>query len=369
MSHSSPSSIYYNNKTVTSPFEIANTFNNYFSNIALDIQSSIKYSAKELHEFLPPLSIKPFFLSLTDENEIISIISALDSQKAPGPSSIPINILKSMKNDISDQLAVLFNLSFTSGSFPTIFRTSKVTPIYKKDPKLKCSNYIPISLLSNIDKILERIVYNRLYKYFENNKPVWVSTKTLNHSCSNPSDRTNPRTTYSEKYGCERFVDFQKAFDTVDHTILIQMLNYYCVRDKANNWFPCYLKNRTEFVTINGFNSELKENNYGVPQGSILGPLLFLIYINDVHYSIKFCKVHHFADDTNLKNFNSSIKAINKQVNKDLKTLSSWLNASKICLNVSQTEFVLFRSAKIQQGFGLKLKLNRKRLYPTNSVK
>ena len=97
--------------------------------------------------------------------------------------------------------------------------------------------------------------------------------------------------------------------------------------------------------------------------------MLFLIYINDLHYSIKFCKVHHFADDTNLINFNSSIKVINKQVNKDLKTLSNWLNANKICLNVSKTELVLFRSAKKQLDFGLKLKLNGKRLYPTNSVK
>ena len=128
-SHSSLSSIYYNNKTVTSPFEISNAFSNYFSNIALDIQSSIKYSAKEFHEFLPPLSIKSFFLSPTDRNEIISIISALDSQKASGPNSIPIKILMLKKSDISDQLAVLFNLSFTSGSFPTILKTSKVPPI------------------------------------------------------------------------------------------------------------------------------------------------------------------------------------------------------------------------------------------------
>ena len=173
ISHSSPSSIYYNNKTVTSPFEIANAFNNYFSNFALDIQSSIKYSAKEFHEFLPPLSIKSSFLSPSDKNEIISIISALDSRKTSGPNGIPIKILKLMKNDISDQLAVLFNLSFTSGLFPTILKASKVAPIYKKYSKRKCSNYRPISLLSNIEKIFERIVYKRLYKFIEDNKLVY----------------------------------------------------------------------------------------------------------------------------------------------------------------------------------------------------
>ena len=150
---------------------------------------------------------------------------------------------------------------------------------------------------------------------------------------------------------------------------LLKKLNYYGVGDKTSNWFFSYLKKRTQFFTINGFNSELKEINCGVPQGSILGPLLFLIYINDLHYSIKFCKVHHFADDTNLINFNSSIKVINKPVNKDLKTLSNWLNANKICLNVSKTELILFRSAKNQLAFGLKLKLNGKRLHPTNSQK
>ena len=275
---------------------------------------------------------------------------------------------------MSDHSADLVNLSFTCGSFPTILKTCKVATIYEKDSKLKCCNDRPISLLCSIDKTLESIVYNRLYKLFEDYKLVYnlqfefrqklSTTHTLIHLTEKIREQLG-----SGKYGCRIFVDFQKAFDTVDHTILTQKLNYYGVRGKANNWFSSYLKNRTQFVTFNGFNSELKEINCGVPQGSILGPLLFLIYINDLHYSIKFCKVHHFADDTNLINFNSSIKVINKQVNKDLKTLSNWLNANKICLNVSKTELVLFRSAKKQLDFGLKLKLNGKRLYPTNSVK
>ena len=268
----------------------------------------------------------------------------------------------------------MFNLSFLCGSFPTILKTSNVTPIYKKDSKLKCSNYRPISLLSNIDKILERIVYNRLYKLFENNKLVYNlqfgfrQKHSTSHALIHLTEKIREQFD-SGKYGCGIFADFQKAFDTVHHAILTQNLNYYGVRGKANNWFSSDLKNRTQFVTINGFNSELKQIKCGVPEGSILGPLLLLIYINDLHYSIKFCKVHHFADDRNRINFNSSIKVINKQVNKDLKTLSNWLKANKICLNVSKTEAVLFKSAKKHFDSGLKLKLNGKRLYPTNSVK
>ena len=134
--HSSPPSISYNNKTVTSPFEIANAFNNYFSNIALNIQSSIKYSAKEFHEFPPPLNITSFFMSPTHKNEIISIISVLDSQKASGPNNIPIKILKLMKNDISDQLTVFFNLSFWCSSFRIILKTSKAHQFKKKTQNL-----------------------------------------------------------------------------------------------------------------------------------------------------------------------------------------------------------------------------------------
>ena len=141
--------------------------------------------------------------------------------------------------------------------------------------------------------MLSDIVYNRLYRFFEENKLAYNlqfgfrQKHSTTHALIHPTERIREHFD-SAKYGCGIFVNFQKAFDTVDHIILIQNLNYYGVRDKANNWFFSYFKRRTQFVTIHGFNSELKEINCCVPQGSILGPFLFLIYINDVHYSIKF---------------------------------------------------------------------------------
>ena len=162
-------------------------------------------------------------------------------------------------------------------------------------------------------------------------------------------------------YACGIFVDLKKAFDTVGHHILLKKLEYYSVRRISNKWFASYLSNRKQFVAINGYKSNVANVKCGVPQGSILRPLLFLININDLHVAIKYSELHHFADDTNLLNFNSCVNSINKQVNYDIKNLPN-----KILLNVDKTELVLFTSSKKQLDYDLKMKLNWKRLYETN---
>ena len=147
------------------------------------------------------------------------------------------------------------------------------------------------------------------------------------------------------KYGCGIFVDLQKAFDTVDHNILLGKLKHYGIRGVAYSWFESYLKDRKQYVSINGYNSKHLSISLGVPQGSVLGPLLFLIYINDLNTAIKHCKVHHFADDTNLLHINYSIKKLNKVVNSDLKKkLINWLNASKISVKIGKIELKMFKS-------------------------
>ena len=128
----------------------------------------------------------------------------------------------------------------------------------------------------------------------------------------------------------------QKAFDTVDHQILLAKLHHYGIRGVSNDWFKSYLSNRNQYVSINGYESGLAAINCGVPQGSVLGALLFLSYINDLNQAIKFCKVHHFADDTNLLCLSNSIKKLSKLVNAVLKQLLNWLNANKIALNVKK---------------------------------
>ena len=130
------------------------------------------------------------------------------------------------------------------------------------------------------------------------------------------------------------FEDLQKAFDTVlDHQILLAKLNHYRIHRVSDDWFKSYLSNRNQYLSINGYESGLSALNCGVPQGSVLGLLLFLLHINNLNQAIQFCKVHYFADDTNLLCLGNSIKKLNKLVNADLKHLVNRLNANKTSLN------------------------------------
>ena len=170
-----------NNETITNPTDIANAFNNYFAKVAIDIQSSIRFSNKKYYNYFPPLNIESFSKTPTDSTEVSNIISFLNQDKNDGSNSIPIKILKLLNKDISDQLAILFNQSFSSGILPSILKTSK------------CSNYRPISLLWNMGKILGRLMYNRLYNFLEKKNHIftltWFSTEILYHSCSDSSHR------------------------------------------------------------------------------------------------------------------------------------------------------------------------------------
>ena len=249
--------------------------------------------------------------------------------------------MKILKNDISNQLSEIFNISFSSGAFPSILKNAKVVHVHEKDFKLHSSNYHPISLLSNTEKFLEKLMYNKIYKFFSDNNHIYSlqigfrqKSSTLHALLSLTECIRKNLDEVNIAYGI--FVDLQKAFDTVEHDILSSKLEHYGVLGLANEWFKSYLSNRKQYVSINGYDDNLADVKFGVSQGSVLGPLLSLIYFNDLNQSLKFCRVHHFADDTNLLHFSKSVNRLNKYVNLDLKNLTYWLNANKISLNVKK---------------------------------
>ena len=370
-----PTSMMIDKELITDPSKVEEGFNNYFSSIAEKLQQNIIFGDNNLSKYLnTPLNYNFLFKSV-DTNEIILIIDSLENSKATGPHSIPTEILKTIKLNICHPLKEIINLSFATGIYPDKLKIAKVIPIFKnKGDQLILSNYRPISLLSNINKIFEKLVYSRLYSFLSLHNCIYElqfgfrAKHSTNHALFSLTEMIREALDNSN-FACGIFIDLQKAFDTVDHQILLKKLEHYGIRGLANNWFRSYLTNRQQFVSINGLNSKSQSMNYGVPQGSVLGPLLFLIYINDLNKAIKFCTTHHFADDTNLLYVDNSMKKIQKYVNLDLKFLCKWLKANKISLNASKTELIIFRDPRKKSTHELKIKIDGKKLTPSKFVK
>ena len=231
----------------------------------------------------------------------------------------------------------LINISFAAGIFPEKLKYAKVLPLHKGGSKLEENNYRPISLLVIWSKIYERAMSKRVYNFFEScnllsNCQVGFRSKhctidALVELTENVRQKCNVKSIHCF------FLDLRKAFDTIDHIILLQKLDSYGVRSKALDCFKSYLTNRQQRVEVNGVISKWQSVKYGVPQGSILGPLLFLIYINDLPLRCTNSKSLLFADDTNL----TFIDVESEVVQKELSEVKDWLAANKLSLNVNKT--------------------------------
>ena len=372
-----PVSMMDGNKTISDPTAIANHFNQYFSNIASDLQDKIYHIGHSFSEYLnkSQKNSHTFFLRPTDTIEVQNTIDNLIVSKAYGPHSIPTDILQLIKPIVAEPLVDIINLSFSTGIYIENLKVAKVIPIFKeKGSDLLCCNYRPISLLSNINKIIEKLMHERLYNFLTKHNCIYKlqfgfrKKHSTNHALMKLTENIR-HALDNGNYSCGVFIDLQKAFDTVDHNILLAKLDHYGVRGKSNEWFKSYLSNRQQCVTINGFVSDEAKMNYGVPQGSVLGPLLFLLYINDLHQAFKYSTTIHFADDTTLLVNNKSLKQLKKHLNLDLRFLCNWLKANKISLNASKTELLLFHRVGKVIDYDLKIKLNGKRLIPSRYVK
>ena len=374
-SYNLPTSMSINNVNESDPTMIAEGFNSYFSTIAEKLQNKIYSVNTNFSKYLSDKVDSNFLFQSADTEEILRIITSLNNSKSTGPNSIPTDILKLLAPILCHPLKEIINISFATGIYPDKLKLAEIIAVFKNkgDPRLFL-NYRPISLLSNINKIFEKLVHARLYSFLELHDCIYelqfgFRTKhSTNHALMSLTETIRVALDNSN-FACGIFVDFQKAFDTVDHNILLQKLEHYGIRGLANNWFKSYLSNRKQYVSVNGYHSKTEVMKFGVPQGSVLGPLLFLIYINDLRNAIHNSIVHHFADDTNLLYVNKSLKVIQNKINKDLKSLVTWLRANKISLNASKTEMLIFRDPRKKINFDLKIKIDGKKITPSRSVK
>ena len=374
-SNNLPTTMSINNINESDPKKIAEGFNSHYASVAKKLQDKIYSTGTNFKKYLSDRVDPNFLFRSVDAEEILRIISSFVNSKASGPNSIPTEVLKLLSPVLCFPLKEIINISFATGIYPDKLKLAEIIPVYKNkgDPHLVV-NYRPISLLSNINKIFEKLVHERLYCFLELHDCIYelqfgFRTKhSTNHALMSLTEIIRNALDNSN-FACGIFVDFQKAFDTVDHDILLQKLEHYGIRGLANNWFKSYLSNRQQYVSINGFHSNPLPMKYGVPQGSVLGPLLFLIYINDLRNSIRHCIVHHFADDTNLLYSSKNLKTIQNKINQDLKSLCTWLRANKISLNASKTELIVFRDPRKKLTMDMKIKIDGKKLIPCSSVK
>ena len=227
----------------------------------------------------------------------------MGSRKSAGHDNIRADLIKCVASEIAKPLSIIFNASLSSGIFPDELKVAKVVPIYKKDNPQEFGNYRPVSVLPCISKILERIVYNRSYEFLSKNHLLYKKQygfRTDHSTYMAVIDFINAVTKAIDQNmnTVGIFMDLSKAFDTIDHDILLSKLYHYGFRGISQEWFSSYLSNRKQFVSYNTGMSQCVNIRCGVPQGSILGPLLFILYMNDICHTSKLLNTILFADDT-----------------------------------------------------------------------
>jgi len=333
-----------NNVSTSDPLEIASIFNNFFANVPNNV-------VKDIHPTdTPPPSSPPkdCFFTLLNENEflsnstVIEAIKSLASKNTADPDGISSNFVKKFALLLSEPLKLIFTKSFHTGVVPTQLKTAKIIPLYKSGDSQQPTNYRPIALLSTFAKILEKIVYKKLSTFIENNNILSHQQFGFrkNHLPVHPMlhfyDYIS-QTLERKKFTVAIFCDLQKAFDCVNPDLLLSKLQKIGIDDLTFSWFRSYLTNRFQFVSIGDQSSPLCIINCGVPQGSILGPLLFLLYINDLPLCSNFLTLL-FADDTTLLLSSDNLNDLIVNVNTELQKVQHFFRYHKMALHSKKTK-------------------------------
>lgn len=332
--------------------EMSNYCNNYFINVGINMLTNIKKPANFANNLR--INKNSMFLTPVTDSELIKHISTLKNNGAPGKDGITAKIIKTIHMHILEPLKHIINLSFQTGIVPTQFKTSIVTPIHKSGDKSKIKNYRPISLINNFGKVFEKCLKERLLLFITANNILHnlqfgfqkgKSTSDAMYTVINEITKNLD----TDKKCIAVFLDLAKAFDTVDHNKLLNILEQHGVRGTVLDVFSNYLTNRLQQVKINNTLSDQMSIKIGVPQGTVLGPVLFLLYINSMLSLLPNIKIISYADDSVILCNGSTWTETKNQAETGMSLIKNWLNAYQLSLNVEKTNYIAFSITNVNR--------------------
>ena len=330
------------------PTELAETFNLHFSTVGKNLAAEIPNEYIE-PEFYMLRTQHRFSLKAPTVSTVRNLLENIDVRKASGLDGVSNKLLKLAAHIVAPTLTEIFTTSINTGIFPTEWKIARVTPVFKKGKKNDLNNYRPISAIPTVAKIFEKVVYEQLFSYFNDNNLLTSCQSGFRSFHSTLTALTEATNSWSVNIDNGLlngvvFLDLKKAFDTIDHSIILRKLKIYGIEQESLKWFQSYLDDRKQVCCVNGHMSNSRSVSCGVPQGSNLGPLLFLIYINDLPNCLSTASPRMFADDTNVSLASSTLHELENVLNQDLQNLNIWLKVNKLSLNIAKTEYMIIGS-------------------------
>lgn len=355
--------VIFNDRECKDNYQIANKFNNYFVDsikLIRDTIENVQYTNN-----IPVITSKFKFraISLT---ELKNVCKGL--KEKPDFNKVSIKIVLDNWNIIGKNMLNIINKSLETGVFPENWKYSMITPIEKINKTNKCEEFRPINTLKTCEKILEKIIKEQLENYMEINNLLskYQSGFRKKYSCETTVNYVINKWKYIDTKNkiMAVFLDLKRAFETIDRELLIQKLYMYGIRENELQWFKSYLTNRKQITKVNGVKSDETDNEFGVPQGSILGALLFIIYINDMPNILEKCEIVMYADDTLIYAKGDTEEQCTDNLTHDMNNINNWLKMNKLKLNESKTKIM-----EINMNCNVIFKINNETIEKVKQIK